>query len=474
MPIQLTIIGAGPGGYVAAIRAAQKGAQVTVIEDAEVGGTCLNRGCIPTKTLIASAEALERTRGADEFGIEVSGTIGFNLSRIQERKDKVVSTQIKGIRGLLKSRGVVLIEGRGSLSSGDIVRVEKKDGSILDVRSDKVILATGSRPAKPAGFPFDGEQVMTSDDAVQLKRIPKSLLIVGAGVIGSEFAFIYRTFGAEVTMAEMMPHALSTEDEELSGIMEREFKKAKIKLITNVKVESVKKGTDGMMTALLSNGQEIKTEAILVSIGRRMNSENMGLEARGVNKGGRGEIIVNARMETNVAGLYAVGDVTGNVMLAHVASHQGLIAAENALGGDAVMDYAVVPAGIFTMPEIGSVGMREQQAREKGIRYRVGRFPFRGLGKAHAMGAITGLAKIIAEADTDKILGVHVCGAHAADLIHEGALAMQMGVTAQQLGRMIHAHPTLAEAMMEAAEDVHGMAIHLPKSGNHPAGRDLG
>ena len=464
MPIQLTIIGAGPGGYVAAIRAAQEGAQVTVVEDVEVGGTCLNWGCIPTKTLIASAEALERTRGADEFGVEVSGTIGFNLSRILERKNKIVSTQIKGIRGLLKSRGVTLLEGRGSLLSGDIVRVEKKDGSTLDVRSDKVIIATGSRPAKLAGFPFDGEQVMTSDDAVHLKRIPKSLLIVGAGVIGSEFAFIYRTFGAEVTMAEMMPHALSTEDEELSGIIEREFKKAKIKLIANVKVESVKKGTDGMMLALLSNGQEVKTEAILVSIGRLMNSENIGLETRGVNKGKRGEIIVNDSMETNVAGIYAVGDVTGTVMLAHVASHQGLIAAANALGGKAVMDYAVVPAGIFTMPEIGSVGMREQQAREKGIRYRVGRFPFRGLGKAHAMGEITGLAKIIADADTDRILGVHVCGAHATDLIHEGALAMQMGATAHQLGRMIHAHPTLAEAMMEAAEDVHGMAIHLPKS----------
>ena len=463
MPIQLTIIGAGPGGYVAAIRAAQEGAQVTVVEDAEVGGTCLNWGCIPTKTLIASAEALERTRGADEFGVEVSGTIGFNLSKILERKNKIVSTQIKGIRGLLKSRGVTLIEGRGSLLSGDIVRVEKKDGSILDVRSDRIIIATGSRPAKLAGFPFDGEQVMTSDDAVQLKRIPKSLLIVGAGVIGSEFAFIYRSFGAEVTMVEMMPHALSTEDEELSGIIERELKKAKIKLIANVKVESVKKGSDGMMTALLSNGQEVKTEALLVSIGRHMNSENIGLEARGVNKGKRGEIIVNDRMETNVAGIYAVGDVTGTIMLAHVASHQGLIAAANALGGNAVMDYAVVPAGIFTMPEIGSVGMREQQAREKGIKYRVGRFPFRGLGKAHAMGAITGLAKIIAEADTDKILGVHVCGAHAADLVHEGALAMQMGATAQQLGQMIHAHPTLAEAMMEAAEDVHGMAIHLPK-----------
>ena len=469
MTVKLTIIGAGPGGYVAAIRAAQKGAQVTVVEGAEVGGTCLNWGCIPTKTLIASAEALERTRRADEYGVEVSGTVGFNLSRIQERKDKIVSTQIKGIRGLLKSRGVTLMEGRGSLVSNAVVRVEKKDGSIIDVRSDKIIIATGSRPAKLAGFPFDGERVMTSDDAVQLKRIPKSILIVGAGVIGSEFAFIYRAFGAEVTLAELTPHALSTEDEELSGIIEREFKKAKIKLIANVKVESVTKGADNMMTALLSDGREVRTEAILVSIGRRMNSEDIGLEAVGVNKGGRGEITVNDRMETSVAGIYAIGDVTGNAMLAHVASHQGLVAAENALGNDAVMDYAVVPAGIFTMPEIGSVGMREQQVREKGIAYRVGRFPFRGLGKAHAMGEITGLAKIIADADTDKILGVHLCGAHAADLIHEGALAMQMGATSEQLGQMIHAHPTLAEAVMEAAEDVHGMAIHTIKPGNLPA-----
>jgi len=469
MMVKLTIIGAGPGGYVAAIRAAQKGAQVTVVENAEVGGTCLNWGCIPTKTLIASAEALELTRRAEEFGVEVTGPVSFNLSRIRERKDKVVSTQIKGIRGLLKSWGVTLMEGHGSLISNELVRVVRKDGSIVDVPSDNVILATGSRPAKLAGFPFDGEQVMTSDDAVQLKKIPKSLLIVGAGVIGSEFAFIYRTFGAEVTIAEMTPHALSTEDEELSAIMEREFKKAKIRLLLNVKVVSVAKGIDGMMTAVLSNGQEIKTEAILVSIGRHVNSENLGLEAAGVTTGSRGEILVNERMETNKKGIYAVGDVTGRIMLAHVASRQGLVAVNNILGGNEQMDYTVVPAGIFTMPEIGSVGIREQQAREQGIAYKVGRFPFRGLGKAHAMGEITGMAKVISDAASDRVLGVHLCGAHAADLVHEGALAIRMGATSMQLGQMIHAHPTLAEAVMEAAEDVHGTAIHMPKPENHPA-----
>jgi dihydrolipoamide dehydrogenase len=302
--------------------------------------------------------------------------------------------------------------------------------------------------------------VITSDEAIQLKDIPKSLLIIGAGVIGSEFAFIYNAFGAEVTMVEMMAHAISTEDVEMSGILERELKKAKIKLVTNVKVEKVEKGTDDMMVAKLSNGIEVRAESILVSIGRDMNSENLGLDKVGVVIGKRGEIAVNEKMETNVPGIYAIGDVTGNMMLAHVASQQGLVAVDNALGGDSRMDYTVVPAGIFTMPEIGSVGLREKQAIEKGIKYRVGRFQFRGLGKAHAMGEITGMAKIIADEATDKVIGVHICGAHATDLINEGALAMQMGATAKQLGAMIHAHPTLAEALMEAAEDVHTMAIH--------------
>ena len=463
MPIKLTIIGAGPGGYVAAIRAAQKGAEVTVVEEAEVGGTCLNWGCIPTKTLIASAEALERTRNAADFGIQVSGEVSYNLAKIRERKDKVISTQVKGIRGLFKSWGVDLIEGRGSMVSPGIVRVVRKDGTATEVRSDKVIIATGSRPAKLPGFPFDGERVITSDEAVQLMSIPKSLLIVGAGVIGCEFAFIYRSFGAEVTMVEMMAHAVSTEDEEMSALLERELKKAKIKLVTNVKVESVEKASDGMMAAKLSNGTEVRTERILVSIGRSMNSENLGLDTIGVTVGRRGEITVNEKMETSVPGIYAIGDVTGNVMLAHVASHQGLVAVENALGGDSRMDYTVVPSGIFTMPEIGSVGLRERQAIEKGIKYRVGRFPFRVLGRSHAMGEITGMAKIIADEATDRVLGVHICGAHATDLIHEGALAIQMGATAQQLGAMIHAHPTFAEAIMEASEDVRKMAIHVMK-----------
>jgi dihydrolipoamide dehydrogenase len=462
MAIQLTIIGAGPGGYVAAIRAAQKGMQVTVVEHDEVGGACLHRGCIPTKTLIASAEALERARHAGEFGVELTGEVKYNLEKIRERKDKVVSTQVKGIRALFKSWGVTLIEGRGLIIAPDVVRAVRGDGITQDIRSDRIIIATGSKPATIPGFPFDEETVLTSDDAVRMKSVPKSLLIIGAGVIGCEFAFIYRTLGAEVVMAEMKPRALSTEDEEISDLIERELKKAKIKLHAGVKVEAVEKRPDGM-TVKLSDGREIKTEKILVSIGRCMNSENIGLEAVGVRKGTRGEITVNEKMETNVPGIYAIGDVTGTMMLAHVASHQGLVAVENALGGNARMDYGAVPAGIFTMPEVGSVGLREKQAIERGLKIKVGRFPYRGLGKAHAMGEITGMVKVIADGATDKILGVHICGAHATDMIHEAALAIRMGATSRDIGSMIHAHPTLAEAVMEAAEDVHKTAIHLPK-----------
>lgn len=460
MSIRLTIIGAGPGGYVAAIRAAQRGAKVTVIEEAEVGGVCLNMGCIPTKTLVSSAERLIHARQAVDFGIEIPCEVGYNLSKIRERRDKVISTQVKGIRQLFKARGISLIPARGFILSPDVVRTVQKDGTTQDIKSDRIIIATGSRPAAMPGITFDADRVMTSDDAVRLTDIPPRLLIIGAGVIGCEFAFIYRAFGSEVTMVEMMPHALSAEDEEISGIIERELKKAKIRLITGAKVDAVEKAADGLLQARLSTGEAISIDKVLVSIGRGMNSSGIGLEAVGVQTGGRKEIIVNDRMETNVPGIYAVGDVTGKAMLAHAASHQGLVAVENALGGDERMDYSAVPAGIFTMPEVGSVGMRERDAAGRGMEIKVGRFQFRGLGKAHAMGEIVGMAKVIADAKSDRVLGVHICGAHATDLIHEGVIAIKKGVTAEELGGMIHAHPTLAEAVMEAAEDVHGISIH--------------
>ncbi len=463
MALLLTIICAGPGGYVAAIRAAQLGASVTLVENDSVGGVCLNRGCIPTKTLVSSAELLRHVRNAADLGITVSGTVSYDLAKVRERKDKVVATQVKGIRGLLKSWGVTLLEARGSLLSEDVVRVVQKDGKTMDLRSDRIIIATGSRPSSIPGIVSDGEQILTSDDAVKFKDVPASILIIGAGVIGSEFAFIYRAFGSEVIVADLLPRALSTEDQDISDIVEREFKKAKIKFLPGVKVETIVKSASGPMTVKLSNGQTLAVGKILVAVGRSMNTENLGFQDVPVATGRRGEIVVDDRMETSVPGIYAVGDVTGKMLLAHVASHQGMVAAENCMGGNAHMDYRVVPAGIFTMPEAASVGMREHEATAAAMTVKVGRFPYRALGKAHAMGAIEGIVKVIADGSSGKVLGVHLCGAHATDLIHEGALAVQLGATAKQVSELIHAHPTLAEGFMEAAGDVIGSAIHVPK-----------
>jgi dihydrolipoamide dehydrogenase len=460
--MRIVIIGAGPGGYVAAIRAAQLGAQVNVIEDKEIGGTCLNRGCIPTKAIIASTETLEKIRNAQEFGLEIKGDISFSLERIIERKDKVVSILVKGIKGLFKGWGIELLGGRGKILKPGKVKAILKDGTEKEIDADKIIIATGSRPMNIRTFPFDGEKILSSDDILRLKEIPKSLIIIGAGVIGCEFANIFRSLGTEITMVEMMPHAVSTEDEEISEILERELKKKKIKLILNTKVEKVTKENVGMV-ATLTDGSEIHAEKILVSIGRAFNTEDLGLEEIGLEKGKRGEILVNERMETNIQGIYAIGDVIGGIMLAHVASTEGLVAVENALGGNRHIDYNIVPSGIFTSPEIGSVGLREKDAIQKGYDIKIGRFPFRALGKAHASGEIAGMVKIIADAKDDRVLGVHIIGPHATDLVHEAALAMKMGATAKDIAHTIHAHPTFSEAIMEASEDVHGMAIHIPK-----------
>lgn len=460
--MRLAILGAGPGGYVAAIKAAQLRAQVTVIEDTEVGGTCLNRGCIPTKALIASSEMLARVRELEKFGIELKGEITPNLSKIIERKNRIVNTQVRGIRGLFKSWGITLKEGRGVLLSPEEIEVTAKDGHREKITADRIIIATGSRPAQIPAFPFDGNRIISSDEALKLTDIPKSLLIVGAGVIGCEFACIYKELGSEVTIVEMLARAVATEDIEVSELLERGLKKKKIRLYTNVRVERVDIKDDGVH-AFLSDGREIVVEKTLVSIGRAFNSDGIGLEAIGINEGNRGEIIVNEKMETNVHGIYAIGDVIGGILLAHVASREGIIAARNVMGGDEKIDYSVIPTTIFTSPEIASVGLREDQAAERDIKVRTGHFQFRALGKAHAMGEIEGLIKIVSEEASDRILGVHIIGPHASDLIHEAALAIKTGLKTRDIAETIHAHPTLSEGIMEAAEDVHGEAIHVPK-----------
>lgn len=460
--MNVAVLGAGPGGYVSALRLARSGAQVTVIESEQVGGTCLNWGCIPTKALVASAELYAKTKKLEEFGIILTGKITPNLQKIIERKNKIVDIQVKGIRALFKNQGVILVEGRGKLLSPKEIAVIKKDGSEETIPADNIIIATGSRPSEIPQLKFDSLKILSSTDALNLTSIPKSVLIIGAGVMGCEFACIYRELGSEVTIAEMMPRAIALEDTEISELLEKELKKKKITLLKNVKVEKAE-SIDNGIRSILSDGKEIVTEKIIVSIGRTFNSNSIGLENAGIRAGEKGEILVNERMETNVSGVYAIGDVTGKMLLAHVASAQGTIAARNIMGRRMSMNYDTVPTAIFTSPEIASVGLREHQAEKKGIKVITGRFPFRSLGKAHTMGEISGMVKVVAEKDTDRLLGMHIIGPHASDLIHEGAVAIQAGLKVRDIESTIHAHPTLSEAVFEAAEDVHGEAIHTVK-----------
>jgi len=462
----IAILGAGPGGYVAAIRAAQLGARVTVVENQALGGVCLNCGCIPSKALLSVVELGDKVKKASELGLKLDGQVGYDLARMVARKNKVVETLVKGIVTLFKTWGVEHLEGTGALLDERTLRVAKRDGSEARVQADAIILATGSSWPNLPLFPIDGRQIITSKEALDLIEIPASLLIIGAGVEGCEFASLYSGIGTQVTMVELLPRILPLEDEEIAVFMDRELKKRGITIHTGTTVEKLE-CQNGTVKAILGNGIVIVAEKLLVSIGRGFNSKGIGLEKVGVQVGKRGEILVDERLETNLPSVFAIGDVVGKAMLAHVASTQGKVAVENILGHQRQINYDVVPAGIFTLPEIGRVGLTEHQARERSQKseaeIKIGRFRHIALGKAHGVGDTTGLFKIIADAKTGAILGVHIIGAHAADLIHEAALAMQLGATASAVAEMIHAHPTLSEGIMEAAEDVDGLAIHLAR-----------
>ncbi|MEK6604107.1 MAG: FAD-dependent oxidoreductase, partial [Nitrospirota bacterium] len=373
---------------------------------------------------------------------------------------------VKGVRTLLKTWNVELIEGRGALVNATTVRVVKQDGTETTLQADAIIVGTGTTAPALPNLALDGTHIISSREALALTAIPDSLLIVGGGVEGCEFASLFSVLGTKVTLVEMLPRILPTEDEEVSALLAAELKKLGVTILVNARVEKAAVGPDGVSIAL-ADGHAVASAKVLVSIGRRFNTggktDELGLEAVGVQLGRRGEILVNERMETNVPGVYAIGDVTGKAMLAHVASAQGKVAVRNILGRPATMSYDVIPAGIFTFPEVGRVGLTEQEARQRGMEVKIGKFRPIGLGKAHASGETSGLMKIITEAKTGRIVGVHLVGSHAADLIHEAAVAMQMGATAATLAETIHAHPTMPEGLMEAAEDVEGMAIHLAR-----------
>lgn len=454
----VVVIGAGPGGYVAAIRAAQMGAKAAVIERNAIGGTCLNRGCIPTKALYYSAKAVKAAKHASEFGVNITGEITFDLARAIERKDGVVKKLVGGVEQLLKGNKVEVLRGDGYIEGPGKVRLTKADGvEVLIAKS--IIIATGSEPAMIPAFNIDRKNVLTTTEMLELKKVPESLLIIGGGVNGCEFANLFATFGSSVVIVELLPTILTTEDRMVSKTILKRFKELGVSVLTEVTVDSVAVECDGRVKTTLRDGREFITEKVMVSIGRSLNSASLGLDEAGI-KTEKGRIVVDERMETSVKGVYAIGDVTGKMLLAHVASAQGIIAAQNALGKDEKMDYSVIPAGIFTDPEIAGVGLREKDAEAKGIPVSVGRFPYAASGKALGMGETEGFVQILSDPGTDKVLGCSIVGAHATDLIGEIALAMKTGATVKDITETIHAHPTLPEIVMEAAEDVHGMAIH--------------
>lgn len=463
----LLVIGAGPAGYVGAIRAAQMGARVCLVERAEVGGVCLNRGCIPTKTLTNFAELLERARTFQKLGIRVQGSFAPDLACAMQRKREIVSSQVKGIRGLLDGWGVTLVKGEASFVDERTVQVEET-GSTQKLSAKKLLLATGSEASGLPDLPFDGSTILSSNEALELEEIPKSLLVVGAGAIGCEFAFIYSVLGSAVSIVEVMEKALPLEDEEVSTVMEREFKKRKVVLFMSDRVASSSRNAGGIKCVLRS-GKEIEAEKMLISVGRSLNTRALCLEKAGVKCGDRNEILVNETMETSTSGIYAAGDVAGKRMYAHSASREAIVAVSNALGGNALgqkkrMDYSAVPSCVFTKPQVASVGMTEKAAVQEGHQVRIGTFNLRALGKAQVLDEISGMVKIVADAGTDRVLGVHIVGAYACEMIHEGVVAVAHGLTASALAETIHAHPTLSEAVMEAAEAVHKLSIHSPRS----------
>ncbi|MBI5327144.1 MAG: dihydrolipoyl dehydrogenase [Deltaproteobacteria bacterium] len=452
----IVVIGGGPGGYVAAIRAAQMGAKAALIEKDALGGTCLNRGCIPTKALYYSAKTIAAVKKASEFGV-TTGEVGFDIAKAVDRKDDVVKRLVGGVGQLLKGNGVTVINGTGSIEAIGKVKVEKEDGSTEIIAAKNIIIATGSEPAMIPAFRIDRENVITSTEALNLKKLPKSILIIGGGVMGCEFANIFSKFGSSVKVVELLPTILSTEDKQVVRVIAKAFKDAGIEVYTEANVEGIEKTDVGVKTRL-KDGKEFLTEKVLVTIGRSFNSTGIGLEKACVEVE-KGRIKVNNKMETNVKGIYAIGDVTGQMLLAHIASAGAIVAVENALGKEKWMDYSAVPGGIFTDPEIASVGLREKDAEAKGIKISVGRFPYAASGKALAMGEPEGFMQIIVEQGAERIIGATIVGAHATDLIGEVAVVVKGGGKLKHITEVIHAHPTLPEIVLEAAEDVHGRAI---------------
>lgn len=460
----LTIIGSGPGGYVAAVRAAQLGLKTAVVEMySQPGGTCLHWGCIPTKALLHSAEVLDSAKHAARFGVNVSGA-ELDMAAVLQYKGKVVQSNAKGVEYLFKKNGVDLIPGRGRLAAPGQVEVSPAGKESHLVRTHSVILATGSTIRGLPGVEFDGERIISSDDALELTKVPKSMIVLGAGAVGVEFASIYRSFGAEVTVIELMPRLIPIEDADLGQELAKSFKKRGIATHTATRVTDVSSNAKGVSVKAERDGKQIEVEAemLLVAVGRKPVTEDLGLSENGIQLDRRGFVVVDDMMRTGAPNVYAIGDILPTQALAHVASHEGIVAAEHAAGlKPHPIRYDRVPSCTYCRPEVASIGLTEEAARAAGHDVVTGRFPFTAIGKAKILDETQGFVKIVSERRYDEVLGVHIIGPHATELISEATAALNLEATTESIFNAIHAHPTLAEAMGEAALAVHERAIHF-------------
>jgi dihydrolipoamide dehydrogenase len=466
----LVVIGTGPGGYVAAIRAAQLGLRTAVVEKDELGGTCLNWGCIPTKAWIVSAHLLEQIRHARDFGIEV-GEPKVRWDWLLERKDRVVRQLTGGVKALLQGRGVMIVPGIARLVTPQRVAVTGADGAVTELATRHVLIATGADSWLPPGFALDGPRVITSREALSLPRQPKRMAVLGGGVIGCEFAGFFAALGTRVTVIEMLPRLVAVEDDEISQTLERELKKRKIDILTGTKIEDRRDGPDGAIALTLSGGRTVEVDTVLIATGRKPYTAGLGAAELGIALDPRGGVRVDERLQTTVPGCWAIGDVTDRKQLAHYASAQGKAAVEIIAGHAAQTDWSAVPAAVFTDPEIGSVGLTEREARASGRALKIGRFPLRAHGRNIADMETAGFVKLIGDAGTGQLLGAHIIGARASEIIHECSLALAADLDLEDLAHAIHAHPTVIEAIGEAAEDADQRAIHLIRQDAKPAGR---
>jgi len=455
----VVVIGAGPGGYVAALKAGQLGAKTAIVEKHYLGGTCLNYGCIPSKALLSSAELIHQIGESEKWGVKVAGGVSFDWPAIQMRKDKVISGLRGGIGALLKGRKVTAFAGTAKLDGPGKVAIALENGEKHTITADNVILATGSSPIRIPGWPTDAQYVCTSDEAVHWQDLPKKLLIIGGGVIGCEFACMCREFGVEVTIVEMLPALLGVMDLDLGSGLLNVFKKRGITCHLDTKVQAMTVD-NGIVKSVLSNGATLQTDRVLVATGRKPNTKDLGLETVGIAAGPRGFIAVDEFMRTAVKGYYCIGDANGKCLLAHAASAHGVVAVENALGHKKPF-HAPVPAAVYTFPEIAAVGLSEEEAREQQLPISIGRFALSSLGKAMATNHTEGFVKVIRHRETDELLGVHMMGHNATECIAAAGALMHTRASVNEFSEVVFAHPTIGESLKEAAEDALGAGLHM-------------